>query len=384
LRVLHLNAGNLYGGIETLLCTLAELRHETPDIEPHFGICFDGLLGRTLRDAGATVHLLGEARLRKPLSVRRARRNLERLLESQRFDVAVCHSSWAQVILGPPIQAAGTAFLRWLHAAPRFADWLELLARRFTPDFLICNSRFTAGPTASFYAGVPQETWYAPLRARQADPAPAETRQAVRAELRTPLDDLVIVQAGRMERGKGHEVLLAALARMAGNPHWTYWQVGGAQRTEERRYVERLRARAADLGIASRVNFIGHRADTARVLSAADVYCQPNTSPESFGLVFVEALQARLPVVTTAIGGALEIVDASCGVLVPTPDPVPLAQVLERLLGDRALRERLSNAGPLRAIELCEPTRQLEQLASVLRRLARLHPSRQAAAPLSS
>ena len=50
------------------------------------------------------------------------------------------------------------------------------------------------------------------------------------------------------------------------------------------------------------------------LLAAADLFCQPNTAPEPFGLSLVEALQAGLPVVTSGIGGACEIVDASCGV----------------------------------------------------------------------
>ena len=49
-----------------------------------------------------------------------------------------------------------------------------------------------------------------------------------------------------------------------------------------------------------------------RLLAAADVFCQPNSGPEPFGIVFVEALYAGLPVIATAIGGAQEIVDAAC------------------------------------------------------------------------
>ena len=54
----------------------------------------------------------------------------------------------------------------------------------------------------------------------------------------------------------------------------------------------------------------------AALLQAADVYCQLNRDPDSFGLSFVEALGASLPVITTRRGGAPEIVDATCGVLV--------------------------------------------------------------------
>ena len=60
----------------------------------------------------------------------------------------------------------------------------------------------------------------------------------------------------------------------------------------------------------------GHdqRDDVPRLLAAADIFCQPNLGPEPFGIGFVEALSAGLPVITTATGGALEIVDGDCGI----------------------------------------------------------------------
>lgn len=130
--------------------------------------------------------------------------------------------------------------------------------------------------------------------------------------------------------------------------------------------MEGLRAEAAALGIGPRVNFLGERSDIARLLAAADIYCQPNICPESFGITFVEAMYAGLPVVTTAIGGALEIVDGSCGMLVEPNEPAALARALGKLIEDRELRARLSAAGPAHAAALCDPARQMAHLAEPL------------------
>src|ERR1700674_4123446 len=152
-----------------------------------------------------------------------------------------------------------------------------------------------------------------------------------------------------MEEWKGHRLHLKALARLAGVPGWTCWMVGGAQRPHEVRYLEALRAESVALGIGPRVNFLGQRSDGARLLAAADIHCQPNTGPEPFGITFIEALYAGLPVVTTAIGGALEIVDGSCGMLVQRDDPATLAVALRELIENCELRARLGAAGPVRA-----------------------------------
>jgi hypothetical protein len=59
LRVLHVSSGNLYGGVEVILATLARLRHLCPEMEPHFGVCYEGRLSQELTAAGAPVHMLG-------------------------------------------------------------------------------------------------------------------------------------------------------------------------------------------------------------------------------------------------------------------------------------------------------------------------------------
>ena len=97
------------------------------------------------------------------------------------------------------------------------------------------------------------------------------------------------------------------------------------------------------------ITFLGERSDVPRLMAAADIYCQPNTGPEPFGIAFVEALAAGVPVVTTAIGGAVEIVDARCGILVDAPSPVLVAEALQRLIDSPALRASLAAAGPARA-----------------------------------
>jgi len=192
---------------------------------------------------------------------------------------------------------------------------------------------------------VPAAVLYAPV-----DVSPprlsTDDRMAIRSGLDTPADALVLVQASRAEAWKGHAVLLDALGRLRGVPNWIWWQVGGAQRPAEAAFLDALRQSAARLGIADRVRFVGDRSDVPRLLAAADVYCQANIAPEPFGIAFVEALAAGLPVVSTSQGGALEIVDETCGVLPAVGDSDALVRALRELIGDASLRSRLSGRLP--------------------------------------
>ena len=314
--------------------------------------------------------MLGAVRVSRPWTVWNARRELAGLLQKQRFDVVVCHSVWPQAIFGPVVRSAGLPLLFWLHDATRGRHWLERWAKRIRPDGVICNSQFTVQGLPNLYRQVPTKIVYCPVAPPESSSSAAE-RRAVRAELRTAEDAVVVVQAGRIVPLKGQRQCLEALAELADVPGWVCWQIGGAQRDQEKRYLDDLISIAARLGIAERVCFAGQRSDVLRILSAADIYCQPNTGPDTFGLAFIEALLAGLPVVTSAMGGALEIVDSSCGILVAAGDRPNLAGSLRRLIVDANLRSSLGDAGPARARDLCDPRQQLASLCEFLRRCRR-------------
>ena len=80
MRVLHIAPGNLYGGVETLLVTLARFKDLCTSMEPEFAVCFEGRLSSELELTGVPVHHLGAVRTRQPLSVWRGRRHLSELL----------------------------------------------------------------------------------------------------------------------------------------------------------------------------------------------------------------------------------------------------------------------------------------------------------------
>ncbi len=365
MRVLHVHSGNLYGGIETMLRTLTVHRGAAPGMEPRFALAFDGRMSRELQEAGAQVDLLGPVRFSRPWTAWRARRRLRALLAADRPDLVICHSDWSQVLAGPVVARARIPLVRWYHGAPAGTHWLERLARWSPPDYAVCNSDFTARAVEAQDPGRPHAT----IRPAAPTPViPPGTRQRVRVALGVPEDAVVILQVGRIEPGKGHAVLLHALARLRDRPGWVAWEVGGGQRDIELRYLGELGLLTARLGLANRVRFLGEQEDVQTLYAAADIYCQPNVRPESYGLTFIEALHAGLPVVTSAIGGALEIVDQTCGILVPPAEDGPLAAALDRLAGDAALRRRLGAAGPARATALSDPAARVADLGAQLAR----------------
>jgi glycosyltransferase involved in cell wall biosynthesis len=360
-RVLHVNAGNLYGGVETLLTTLASLRNLCPGMEPHFATCYEGRSSRELREAGVTVHRLGPVRISRPWTVWRARRRLRELLERERFDLVICHMSWTMVLFSSAARASGHRVAMWAHGFQSVENWLDRMARRTSPDFVIANSRYTASWVHDQFPNTAVHVVYCPVAPVEFSDAD-RLRGAIRQEQGVDEDTVVILQVGRLEPWKGHLVHLRALSLLGSPEKWICWIVGGPQTREQHEYYRQLEATARQLGISSRVKFLGQRTDVPRLLAAADIFCQPNQGPEPFGLVFVEALWAGLPVVSSSLGGATEIVDESCGLLVKPGDPDSLADALRRLIRSSELRSQFGHAGPNRARRLCDPASQMNQL----------------------
>lgn len=233
------------------------------------------------------------------------------------------------------------------------------------PNVVLCNSKFTASKASALYPGTSKRVLYCPLELDSASDS-ASTRSSVRQELNTAEHAVVVTQVGRIAPGKGQLLHLEALARLKALSSWVCWFVGGPQEHREKRYFDDMRIAATRLGIADRVRFLNERSDVPRLLKAADIYCQPNVEPESFGLTLVEALNAGIPVLTTCIGGAKEILDENCGVLVSPRDNQELSATLERMIQDCGLRQQLGQHGPVRARELCEPFARIREFHEIL------------------
>jgi glycosyltransferase involved in cell wall biosynthesis len=177
-----------------------------------------------------------------------------------------------------------------------------------------------------------------------------------------------LAYVGRIDRQKGVDTAVAALAELPPEATLTVWGTG------DERYVDEMRALAARIGAAERVRFEGF-ADGERLRSAyeqADAVIFPVRWNEPFGLVPLEAMGFGRPVVTTSRGGTAEFVRDGVNALVfDADDPRALAACLERLgtddeLRSRLLREGRDTAARYSAAEFADRT--VEQIISVATR----------------
>jgi phosphatidyl-myo-inositol alpha-mannosyltransferase len=145
------------------------------------------------------------------------------------------------------------------------------------------------------------------------------------------------------EPRKGLPVLLAAMHTVVRTHPGAQLLIAGRGDAAE---LERLVGK----DLRSHVTLLGElsEADKAAFLRSVDVYCAPNLMGESFGVVLIEALAARAPIVASDLDAFASVLEGGeAGVLVPRGDAAALARALCDLLADPERRARLSERGAI-------------------------------------
>jgi glycosyltransferase involved in cell wall biosynthesis len=169
-------------------------------------------------------------------------------------------------------------------------------------------------------------------------PVSTEDKAALRQSIGAPEGDLFGLFVGRLVPVKNLECLVRALAMLApAQRPWLALAGDGPLRDE----IARL---AADHGVASRLCFLGERPDATQLMQAADFLVLPSHF-EGLSNALLEAMAAGCPVIASAVGGSVELIEhGRTGLLFPSDDPGAFATLIARM-ADPDLRTRLAQAG---------------------------------------
>ncbi len=364
LRVVYVDhCALLSGGELALLRTLPELR----DVDAHVILGEQGPLAGRLEREGISHEVLaldedvrelrraqvgprrfpGRVALRTLPYVGRLRRRLRELAP----DLVHANSLKSNLYGTLAARAAGVPVVAHVRdrIAPDYLPPAAVPAVRWAlvhlPTALITNSRSTLealSPGRPKGAAARAHVLHDPY-SPAAPPAPRAA-----AANGSPLAFGVV---GRIMRWKGQDVFLRAFAQaFASGAHRAV--IVGAPFFGEEDYERELRALAAELGVAERVDFTGFVEDVPAVLESLDVLVHTSVTPEPFGQVIVEGMAAGVPVVAAGAGGPREIIeDGRTGLLYEPGDSTALAEVLRSLAADATLRERLAAAGRERSAD---------------------------------
>ena len=404
MRILQLHVFSPMGGIETLV---PDVSAELSRRGHHVSTLYGHLSGREIAAGPGTAHRWAEAR-----DFGRVSHDLERfvgeVIKEQRIDVALLHvtiDSGLATAIGRLVPCAffahnfgiicpaGSRLFRLgeticdlvgvpdhrclVNAYTRGCNTrrpLELMRRydrnRSFGDWVRDNAELVCG--SSYMAARCLENGFSSERLHR---VPIPVHIPLKLKHRSDTGRIgTVVFAGRLSVEKGLHYLIQAMAQVTQPSRLLVAGTGDQER--------RLGRLCAELGVESRVDFVGYldRDALTDLYSRADVAVVPSVWPEPFGMSGPEAMAHGVPVVAARVGGIPEwLNDGETGVLVEPKDPIGLAGAIDRLLSDKRLARSMGRHAREVVANRYTVTRHVDHLLTALESATKSRWQREAA-----
>jgi glycosyltransferase involved in cell wall biosynthesis len=359
LLIIHQSA-ELYGSDKTLLLLLSEL--DKSEFLPVVILPGDGPLKTELEARGIKVYLLPVLKVYRKMftpknmlafvkDIRISVKFLKGLNKQYKFSLV--YSNTLAVLLGMIIAQRLKIKHIWhvheiiVHPKPIAAAYPVLL-NKFT-DVVICNSQATKNNLTQRKPALEQKCVVVYNGLEAVAPTITDT-DSTRNALGFLPTDVVVTLVGRISRLKGHKWLLNTYINHLKDTNLKLLFVGSPVPGQEY-YLTEIEALIAQHQLQDTVKILEFTTNLAPVWNVTDIAIMPSTEAESFGLVALEAMLAKKPVIGSNHGGVAEIiVNGETGLLVAPANEQALADAFFALLNSPELIGRFGQAGYERAI----------------------------------
>lgn len=361
------------GGAESLWVDFLRW-YDRQRLTPSVVFLRNGPLVERVMERGIETVVEPITRLSSPLNYSLSVWKIRRIIERTKAEVIFSSLGYGHLYGGMAAKLARRPAVWWQHGIAQVENLIDRWASRIPAQMIIASSEAAATAHCRafamrrekvrvIYPGVDTRRLAAPDPSRVAD---------LRRQLGLERACGVIATIGRLEPGKGQDDFLRA-ARLVQQSckDARFLVVGSEMFGMNHGYGVLLQRMAHDLGLGHSVIFTGFRRDIPELLAACDMLVHAARSPESFGMVLVEAAAAGKPVVATDVGGPREIVvHERTGILVPPGQPEMLAQAITGLLGNPDRRRTMGIAAARRARERFDITHTVEEIHNVIEQVA--------------
>ena len=257
-----------------------------------------------------------------------------------------------------------------VHLHVKAEDWIDPKVQwaMRNADALVGVSRFVSDSMVEM--GFPEDKTYFVHNSLELDDwDPNLDGSPIRQEFGISPQAPLLLIVSRLFYWKGHSELLKALSVLKQTvPEFKLLIVGDDDpRAHPGRssYSAELKAQAQNLGLAEHVIFTGFRSDIPQLMAACDIYSMPSFE-EPFGMVFLEAMAMKKPVIALNNGGSREIVEHGVsGLLSPPQDINQLAANIQTLLENPGLRKKMGDCGRSKVETRFTPARMSSEVMKI-------------------
>ena len=357
MKVLMLNEIMDWGGGEVLTLDLASALSKI-GVELTLGCNPGSVLGERATQAGIRVLPI---RMRNEIDILSVI-FMVAAIQKEKFTIVHCHTMRDHVLGSLAASYLGTIpVIRTQHIHyPENPSLMAQLAYKKWTNKIICNSEFIRKNLIN--AGIDESLLVMIHNGINLDRMKiSENPKPFRGEIGFTSGEIIIGCIGSLFSTKGQEYLVKALPEiLKNNPQCRLVIVGDGP---ERGNLESL---VEELNIGKDVVFTGKRKDIPHILASLDLMVVPSIWDEPFGLVSLEAMMMRVPLVVTSVGGIPEVVENNVtGMTVKPGDYKAISQAVVKILDDRDLTGEIVKNAEKRVHEYFNALRMASEVKTV-------------------
>ena len=176
-----------------------------------------------------------------------------------------------------------------------------------------------------------------------------------------------IGMAGRINRWKGQKLFVDMAKLVSEENDNVEFLIAGDVYKGEDYILDDLKGYILESGVKDKIGLLGQVDNMSNFYKKLDIFVLPSIQPEPFGLVVIEAMNNKLPVVATNHGGPVEIIDNNIdGFLVDYKDAREMAQVVNKLIKDKELRNYIAANAEKKVKEKFNVSRYVDEISYIL------------------
>lgn len=329
--ILHADHTSQFGGTEIHLCNqLKRFRKSNVNVGILFGD--KGPIYDELSKFNVPIFYTPIPKIKSIIGLINSIGKVRKIIRDNDVSIIHCHSFRSNVVVGIAGKLEKKKVIWHMHESlerPQVSIFNYLAIKcliNYIPDYVIANSKYTL------------DTLKIKNNFKVVYPSIDINKFILTDNQKEKSDIINITIIGRIARWKGQHIFIKAASIVCKLRKDVRFIIAGAPIFEQYDYDKELKSLVNKLNLNKYVIFKGHVKDIPKLLNDTDISVHCSIEPEPFGQVVIQAMAAGNPIIATAHGGPLEIIDNRInGILIEPNDPQILADTIIELLDNKEL-----------------------------------------------
>lgn len=343
-RIIYIHGGgDTIGGIETYIVNCL-FHHKI--YKPYLGIIKKGKFSDYALESGfKNIVLLNGGRIRELYKSIRAIINAVIFIKKNKIELVIAHGTHSWIfgwIIALFSNSKSIFYLQGQIEKNSYRNLLTGIGLRLIPTIYVTNSEFTANSLRKHSLNKIYVNYLSSDIETFDNIDALDARKILLDEFNIPYNNIIFTIVGRIQEWKGQDTVIKSFGKLRNDKNVKLLIVGDYSFEKDKIYYNNLISLANN---NKNIIFTGFRKDIPIIMKGSDVIIHASKEPEPFGIVIVEAMMSKKPVIATSHGGPLEIINnKKTGLLFNPEDSETLTECMDNLIVNEKQRSKLAES----------------------------------------